>query len=399
MKIVIVSTYFSKYMGYTENCLPRALANMGHEVHVVTSNFNVYGNDVDYAENYQSFLGPADQGSCEFQFDGYTVHRLPSRVIAGYLQIKSLAAKIREIRPNIVHSVEIASLQTYILAAIKPFHGFRLFTESHQHLSVVKPFLKEPGFYPLKRSIYWLTRTLPTFIASATVEKCYAVAPDCLYVAHKFYGVPKKKLVLQSLGSDTSLFFPVCTEEDLQKRASLRHRLGYSDSDLVCVYTGRFTSAKNPLLLAQAINHLSGINPGWHGLFVGEGAQRDEILRCRNTIILPFMTHRELADLYRAVDLAVWPCQESMSMLDAASSGLPLIVSNKIGEIERVKGNGKVFKEGDVDDLCTVLESFSAKNDRLRYGLAGREKMVAHYSWAITANNMSDDYSLSLSRP
>ena len=34
-----------------------------------------------------------------------------------------------------------------------------------------------------------------------------------------------------------------------------------------------------------------------------------------------------------------------MSMLDAASSGLPLIVSDEIGELDRIKGNGFTYKD------------------------------------------------------
>ncbi len=62
MKIVIVSSFYSEGMGYSENNLPKALASLGHEVHVITSNLNVYGTSSDYPKNYESFLGPADQG-------------------------------------------------------------------------------------------------------------------------------------------------------------------------------------------------------------------------------------------------------------------------------------------------------------------------------------------------
>ena len=50
------------------------------------------------------------------------------------------------------------------------------------------------------------------------------------------------------------------------------------------------------------------------------------------------MSHRQLSAHYRAADIGIWPRQESMSMIDAASSGVPLIVSDKIGEPERVEG-------------------------------------------------------------
>ena len=57
MKIVILSSWFSERMGYIENCLPKALALLGHEVHVVSSTAQVYFNSPDYKEVYEPFLG------------------------------------------------------------------------------------------------------------------------------------------------------------------------------------------------------------------------------------------------------------------------------------------------------------------------------------------------------
>src|SRR5436190_1427792 len=143
LKIAVVSAFYSEGMGYTENCLSKALASLGHEIHLVTSTFNVYGNE------------PLDD-------------------------------------------------QTY--------RGF-------------------PG---------------PRHVASLAVEKCYAVTPDCGEVAVRFYGVPRSKIKLLSLGTDTDVFHPAESEQDRVSRSALRHSLGFGDDDLVCIYTGRFSDEKNP---------------------------------------------------------------------------------------------------------------------------------------------------------
>jgi glycosyltransferase involved in cell wall biosynthesis len=392
VKIAVVSAFYSEGMGYSENCLPKALAKLGHDVHLVTSDLNVFANSADYEKTYASFLGSARQSIGSKSIDGYTAHRLKSTLISGYVRIKGLSSKIREISPDIVHCTEIASLQTFSLAASKPMSRFRLFTENHQHLSIVKPFLKQPGGNLFQWATYRLTRTLPTYLASLAVEKCYVIAPDCAYVAQKFYGVPKSKIRLQSLGTDTDLFRPATTAADLTQRNACRWALGYNDTDIVCVYTGRFTKDKNPLLLAKAIDFLSVKDARFHGLFIGEGAQREAIEATRNSKVEPFMTHNKLAEFYRAADVAVWPTQESMSMLDAAASGLPLIVSRNIGEYDRVDGNGRVFEENSVEDLIGVLGSFASKAVRLQYGLAGTAKMANKYSWLSVARAYEFDY-------
>jgi glycosyltransferase involved in cell wall biosynthesis len=391
MKIAVVSAFYSEGMGYVENCLPRALAALGHEVHVIASTYNVYGNSPDYVATYQSFLGPADQGVRSFAVDGYTVHRLASRLIQGYVWMQGLAEQVRRLSPQVVHCTEIGSLQCFALAAVRPFLGFKLFTETHQHLSVVKPHLLRDGAW-LKKMAYGLTRTLPTRLASAAVERCYAIAPDCVDVATRFYGVPARKIKLQSLGTDTLLFKPASSPEEVRRRQATRTRLGFVDDDIVCVYTGRFSNDKNPLALAQAVQRLAAEGARCKSVFVGEGPQKDAIAGCKGSTLLPFMRHSELADLYRAADIAVWPRQESMSMLDAAASGLPLIVSDKMGESERVAGNGEVYRENDVEDLACALVRLSDGSRRNQLGAYGREKMLRSFSWSTIAASIASDY-------
>jgi glycosyltransferase involved in cell wall biosynthesis len=396
LKIVIVSAFYSEGMGYSENCLSKALAKLGHDVHVVTSTYNVYGTEPLYNATYREFLGPAKTTVGTRVIDGYTVHRLDAGLLFGYVNIRGLNAKVRELAPDIVHSLEVASLQTYKLAGLQPLARFNLFTETHQTLSVMRPYMRHKNGKRLKRAGYRLTRTLPSFLASLTIETCYAVTPDCYEVARRFYGVPASKLKLVSLGADTDMFHPAETDEEHESRAGLRGRFGYSEDDIVCVYTGRFTQDKNPLALAQAIDALARTDPRYKGLFVGDGDQKSDIAACRNTTIVPFMTHAGLAQHYRAADIGVWPRQESMSMIDAAASGVPIVVSNRIGERGRVAGNGKMYEENDVRDLIAVIRSFASAEERRAYGAVGRRKALDGFSWNSVAQTMEADFVASL---
>jgi glycosyltransferase involved in cell wall biosynthesis len=363
LKIVIVSAVYSEGMGYSENCLSKALAKLGHEVHVVTSIYNVYGNEPLYDATYREFLGPAKATAGTRVVDGYTVHRLDAGLLFGYVNIRGLNAKVRELAPDIVHSLEVASLQTYKLAGLRPFARFNLFTETHQTLSVMRPYMLHKDGQRLKRA-----------------------------VARRFYGVPASKLKLMSLGADADTFRPAETDEEREARAGLRGRLGYRADDIVCVYTGRFTPAKNPLALALAIDVLSRTDPRYQGLFIGDGEQRPGIAACRHTTIVPFMTHTGLAEHYRASDIGVWPRQESMSMLDAASTGIPLVVSEHIGESERVAGNGRVYRENSVEDLARVLSELADPGERAILGAAGRAKVLRSFSWDAIAKSLEADF-------
>jgi glycosyltransferase involved in cell wall biosynthesis len=396
MKIVIISAYYTEGMGYSENCLPKTLASLGHEVHLITSIFNIYGTSEIYKNTYETFIGPSRVTAGKFKSDSYTIHRLNARVINGYVCHIGLYSKIKELSPDIVHSLEIASFQSFIAALIKPFFNYKLFTESHQHMSIVKPFLKKTNEFSIKKVLYRLTRTFPTYLASIAVEKCYAIAPDCAFVANNHYGVPNYKIKLQGLGTDTDLFHPAVTVSEFRSRSDLRKNFNYSDTDIVCIYTGRFSEDKNPLLLAKAIDILSQKNSSFHGLFIGSGIQITEINKCKNVKTLSFIKYVELSQFYQMSDIAIWPTQESMSMLDAAASGLPLIVSNRIGQFDRIEGNGLVYDEGDLNSLIQSLESLFSKEIRNEYGKIGREKMLKNYSWSTVGQNMISDFSHSI---
>jgi len=256
--------------------------------------------------------------------------------------------------------------------------------------------MRNPNGQWLKRLEYRLTRTLPSFLSSLAIERCYAVAPDCAEVARRFYGVPASKVRLLSLGADTDMFHPVEIAEEEADRTQLRARFGWQPGDIVCIYTGRFTVDKNPLVLARAIDALAAIDSRYKALFVGNGAQKAEIEAFRNVTVIPFMTHADLARHYRAADLGVWPRQESMSMIDAAASGVPIIASNRMGEPERVDGNGKTFEEDDVASLVEVLRSFSDPAERAAYGAIGRRRMLEGFSWNAFARTVEADFLASL---
>jgi glycosyltransferase involved in cell wall biosynthesis len=308
-----------------------------------------------------------------------------------------LTARIREIAPDVVHSLEIASLQTYQLAMLRLVRRFALFCETHQHMSVVRPFLKQPGSL-LRKAAYRMTRTWPTHLASRAVEKCYAIAPDCVDVATRFYGVPPGKVRLQPLGADTDLFHPADSAVDAAERSALRQQLGFTDADIVCVYSGRFSRDKNPLILARAIDALRERDPRFKGLFIGDGVQTAEIAACRNTVVVSFMKHRTLAAHYRAADVAAWPTQESMSMLDAAATGIPIVVSDKVGEKDRVIGNGRMYVENDVTSMVEALLSLASREDRQALGAVGRSKMLAGFNWKRYAKLVEADYHEALTR-
>ena len=177
----------------------------------------------------------------------------------------------------------------------------------------------------------------------------------------------------------------------------MRERLGFSSDEIVCVYTGRFTQDKNPLCLGKAISNLRAAGRPFRGLFVGDGAQKAAIENCDGCAVHEFVQYEELPPYYRAADIGVWPTQESTSMLDAAATGLPIVVSDRLVARERVDANGLTYLEGDFGDLQRVLMQLCSKELRSELGGAGVKKMVERFSWDAVAKRTLHDFAEAMS--
>ncbi len=164
----------------------------------------------------------------------------------------------------------------------------------------------------------------------------------------------------------------------------------------MCIYTGRFSEDKNPLLLAKAVTHLRDMGEPFRGLFVGNGTQAEAIRSCPGCVVHPFVPFYELGDFFRSADIGVWPTQESTSMMDAAACGLPIVVNDTLVAVERIKGNGIAYKLNDLDDLVRALRSLKDPQERSRLGSLGAEKMAREFSWESVAKRRLADYEAAL---
>lgn len=386
MKIMILVEWFSEKMGYAENYLPVALGKLGHEVHAVTTDFQVYGTTHDYDEIYLRHLGPKQVEKGIFKKEVFTLHRNPHEFTNGLLGIADLENKIEVIRPDIVYCFEILGPDYERAIHLMDKYKYKLFAESRIHLSVFnkpKTLVEKVKFF--KQAVKG--RTL-----SKHVSLFYPVAPDVLKVITTYYGIPKRKCQIASLAVDTDLF---CKSVSSEQSKAFRKKHGYSDEEIVCLYTGRFTDSKGPLILAQAIDYLHEIGETrFKGLFVGQGDLSYEtgISNLKGCTIHPFVQANELPSFYQSFDIGVWPLQESTSQLDAASCGMPIIINNRVEDSFRTEGNGLKYRDGDYKDLAIQILSLESKEKRKQMGDLGNKKILAKYSWEFLAKSKLQDF-------
>ena len=398
MKIVIISDWYSEKMGYAENLLPKALSSLGHEVHLITTNTQVYFDSLSYKQTYEPFLGPGIVDCGVKEIDGYTIHRLPFVKWKKHrlIQIKGIYKKLLEIRPDIVQTLDSFCLSTMQAVLLSRSLGFKLFGESHTHASV---FLEHEQKMRLIDTVKWslLGNTVGRFI-SAHFETCYPISVDAAEIAARYFGIQKKKIKICSLGVDTDFFKLPNDDSAYQVRAAFRAELGFKPSEIVCIYTGRLTEDKNPLCLAKAINVLVEKGRPFRGLFVGNGTVNhvSAIKQCRGCLVHSFVPASELPNYYWSSDIGVWPRQESTSQLDAAACGLPLVLSNRIEVLDRVQGNGILYNEDDHFDLAEKLSSLEDSKIRMSLGSVGAENVSRKFSWKTIALNRIADYESAL---
>jgi glycosyltransferase involved in cell wall biosynthesis len=399
VRVVLLSEVFARNMGYLTNLLPKYFGRLGVDAHVVAMDVPPHHqmNATEAKETYGGFADSTDlvSGSVE-RMQGFTLHVLAHKKVFGHLMMAGLRRKLASIRPDIVQATHVIGWPPLQAAMAQPLYGYRLFTAAHYHASVFPLAHKKLSRWSRERLVCGITRTAPGWLVSQATEKCYAITSDCADVAVQFFGVPQTKIDVCSLGVDTELFHTISNEIEGPASVQLRQRLGFTGSEVVCIYSGRFSEEKNPLLLAQAIAELVRLGQPFRGLFVGNGAQAEAIRSCPGCVTHCFVPVQELGNFYRASNIGVWATQESMSMMDAAACGLPIVANHTMAAPERLEGNGLAYQLNDLGDLVRVLVELRDPRTRESLGTVGAKKMARDFSWESIARRRLLDYEYAL---
>ena len=395
MRVALISDVFAKNMGYLENLLPKYLARLGVDVHVIAMDLPPYYWMNGHQATYAGFADGPQAGSVEV-LDGYTLHVLPHARVAGYMRMVGLREKLSALRPQVVQTTAVIGWNALAAALYQPLFGYKLFTGSHTAASVFPLATRHFPWWSKARLQCSLARTLPGYLVSSFSEKCYAVTEDCAQIASSFFGVPSWKVELMYLGVDPEYNYPVASETAVQERLLLRRQLGFNTEDIVCIYTGKFTQGKKLFLLAESVEQLRARGEPFRALFIGDGPEGQMLRKYSSSTITGFLPFSKLGQYYRAAEIGVWPGNESTSMLDAAACGLPVVVSNKVVYRAPVNGNGLTFESDSVEDLVGVLMKLRQPETRQSFGSKGAVRMAREFTWQAVAMRRLADYKSAL---
>ncbi len=214
-------------------------------------------------------------------------------------------------------------------------------------------------------------------------NQCKLVLAPSAYTRNQLRRRLKTKISIFSRGVDTRLFRP-------RLRHSLRKRL-WRDTKIKALYVGRVSVEKRLDVLIKCFKDRNDAKL----VIVGEGPYLAKLKKKISNAEFPgYLTGKELAKAYSACDFFLFPSTTDSFgnvVLEAMASGLPVIVSDKMGPKEIVR-NGK-------DGFVTGLAGFYSKVDELIKNKKLRRKMgkearksAKKRSWDKVFGKLFEDY-------
>lgn len=164
-------------------------------------------------------------------------------------------------------------------------------------------------------------------------------------------------------------FFQQQVDRWLPQREGLRAKNGINPQDQVLMYCGKMFPPKNPLMIPEALSHLSDSEKqGLWLIAVGDGVLRSQFEAMskaqlgERAIFVGFKNQSELGEYYAMADTLVLPSQSGetwgLVVNEALQFGLRVIASDKVGSSRDLITNtnrGWVFPSGDAEKLAKVI--------------------------------------------
>jgi glycosyltransferase involved in cell wall biosynthesis len=371
MKILIVVENFEPYRGYLEYYLSKELIKLKNKVIIVT-----YGsykkilkiNKKDFELIYLPFL---------LSFNSYHLPNL--------IAIIHLLKIVKEESPQIIHCQPLFSPTCVYLLAMKKVFKYKC---------VGSLITGEFSLNSIKNLILFKFLIWVISLVKMNIDHFFAINYYVKNYISQTFGISPDKITVIPLGVDTELF-----RFEEVKRTQIRQRLGIQFDDKLVCYTGRILPEKKLEHLIMAIAPIVKNNPKVKLLIVGHGDPKylkflKQLIienQLENNVIFHPTVHRtQLPSFYSACDIAVWPAAPSISILEAASVGIP-VISGSGFFYKHLADMGVIYliKREDWHTLSLLINNLLKNDDlrkRMRFIL--RNLMIENFDW----RNIAKEY-------
>jgi sugar transferase (PEP-CTERM/EpsH1 system associated) len=320
------------------------------------------------------------------------LHKREGNDLLCYWRLRRL---LRELRPDVIHSRNMAALESQ-LCSIGLGHSKRVHGEHGREINDLDG---------SNRKYLILRKFMRLF-----VHRYIAVSKDLECWLIDMVGVKPARIRQIYNGVDNSRFAP----ESVKPLALLPARWRELDDILVAGTVGRLTPVKDQQLLLRAVAHIRETHPELRRrlrlLIVGDGplyqmlTQMVERLSLQEVVWLAG-DRDDVPNLLRAMDIFVLPSLGegiSNTLLEAMASGLPVVATAVGGNVELVKEgfNGSLVAAGDHVALAEAMAALLLDGrERAARGANARQRVCQHFDWGRTVDAYLHVYDELLGRP
>jgi glycosyltransferase involved in cell wall biosynthesis len=386
MKIAIVVEEFDPNKGYLEFYLAKELIKLDHKVYIFTFGWNNGPSKIMIKEGFEVINVP--------HFAKIVGYHVPT--FSGIFYIFRF---ITVEKPDIIQCQQLDSPLSLILIAWKNLFKYKIVGNIITQLNLV--------FSPWnlkKKILFSFSKIVVTNYVKKKTEIIFVKNKEFGKIISRSYDVPQNKFRIIPLGSDPELF-----KFNSEMRTLRRKKLGLSETDVVVVYSGKIDSTKHLDILVRALSPLIIKNDKIKLLIIGKGEVAyvkylEKLIsyhKITNNVIFHSWVHRtRLSDFYSASDIAVWPGLSSISIVEAVSTGLPIVIARYPVEIFALENeNGFAFKIGNLKELRKCLEIL-IYNDNLRREMGRRSRQLVEQklNWKTITTQYLSAYNLALNK-
>ena len=334
-------------------------------------------------------LTSADEFASRITAPGVEVielHKKPGHDLGVYRRLWQV---LRSLRPSIVHTRNLNSLEMQLLVALLPgvkrIHG--------EHGRDIHDLDGSNRKYNLLR------RVIRPFI-----HRYITVSKDLADWLKAVVHVPQTRIRQIYNGVDTARFYPVNKSVERQIPSGLpdNFRAGSMERAVVIGAVGRIAQVKNQRSLISAVDLLVRRRPELAEqlkvILVGNGplhqtlkSQVDE-LGLADTVWMPG-DRTDIPDLLRQMDVFVLPSLAegvSNTVLEAMASGLPVIATRVGGNTELIQheGNGLLVDVNEDGQLAEAIAQLVDQPElREQMGRRGLERVREKFDWNKTVES------------
>jgi glycosyltransferase involved in cell wall biosynthesis len=320
-KIALVCGHFLPEMGYFEVHLAKAFAQLGHDVHVFTT--NLVPSYVQQMVNSTPSIGRVNH------IDGYTIHRLKSSWSLGQMvKAGTLLKEVQAFNPSTTVVIGLGKLFPKPIFNKSAGVG-RVITLLGDNEDTYDQSFKKRLMAALKNPVYKAavqhSGALRSYTPS-TPEIVKTLIPDSL---HATFDQKNEQI---SLGFDPADFY-----HSEKLRQEFRAKLGLDAEVPLLITATRVTANKRLNDVVEIVDELNSEGTKLDYLIIGltgdeaSTSLKNSVANATNKQAfktLEFQPREALVGYYNAADVGYWP-NAAISIFEALGTGLPLVLPDK----------------------------------------------------------------------